>query len=101
MAKADRTELRWTEIDPDTLHPDTLEAYKSYKQAYAEMKRIRQGFEDHMQSYAPEGKRLVFGYNFGKLSVAVTEAKAEKAKPQAKQSLADYLSGMSQSGRRV
>ena len=40
----------------------------------------------------PVGKRMVCGYNFGKLSVAIVDDDRKPAKAQpAKQSLADFL----------
>jgi hypothetical protein len=64
------------------------------------MKEARNNFEQSMASAVelPEGKRLVFGYNFGKLSVAVVEDDKPKAKAGA-QSLSSYLAGMTQKGR--
>jgi hypothetical protein len=99
MAKQDRSELKWVEIDVESLEDTQRIAYDDYKAAYKAMKSARECFEEEMQSLAPEGKRLVFGYNFGKLSVAVTEKAVEKAKA-GKQSLSQYLAGMQNSGRR-
>lgn len=65
----------WQQLDVDTLPADLQEAYKAYKQAYAEMKRIRDGFEATLRNNVslPKGKRLAIAYNFGKLSVAVVD----------------------------
>jgi hypothetical protein len=103
MAKA-KVEANWVEIDVTTLHADVQEAYAAYKQVYAEMKAIRKGFEERLSKEAglPEGKRMVFGYNFGKLSVAIVDddRKPAKATP-AKQSLADFIAAQQASGKRV
>jgi hypothetical protein len=98
MAK-DRSELKWVEIDVESLEDTQRIAYDDYKAAYKAMKSARECFEDEMQSLAPDGKRLVFGYNFGKLSVAVADKVEEKPKA-GKQSLSAYLAGMQNSGRR-
>jgi len=81
MAKAAST-ANWQTIDIETLHPETREMYDAYKAAYVEMKRIRSGFEAHIsdQLALPKGKRVVFGYNFGKLSLAIVD---DDAKPKA------------------
>lgn len=90
MAKFE-TKLDWVQVDVASLSTEHQAAYADYKAAYADMKLARQAFEQGMQTNAPKGKRLVFGYNFGKLSVALDDAKdAPKAKAGV-QSLADFL----------
>jgi hypothetical protein len=101
MAKQARTDAEWIVIDPTTLGDDTQLAYMTYKDAYKAMKAMREAFEQSMASAVelPAGKRLVFGYNFGKLSVAVVE---DERKPVAKagaQSLSSYLASMQVKGR--
>lgn len=93
----------WTELNVAELHPKLQEAYKAYKDVYSEMKRIRAGFEAAMndQSGLPDSKRLVFGYNFGKLSVAVVDAAVVKPKAKAPQSLSAFLQGQMNGGRRA
>ena len=98
MAKA-RTELTWTEIDPASLSQDQSAAYLEYKLRYAAMKTARKTFEDAMQVHAPAGKRVVCGYNFGKLSVALAEAEVRKTKTE-QQTLADFLTACAASGVR-
>lgn len=82
MAKATTSTATWTQIDIDTLPAEIKAGYDSYREAYAEMKRIRKGFEDSLADCitTPAGKRVVFGYNFGKLSVAIVD---DTAKPKA------------------
>jgi len=102
MAKQARTDTVWTVIDTETLSVDHKVAYDMYKAAYKAMKEARTVFEDEMQSAVelPVGKRLVFGYNFGKLSVAVVDDDRKAApKANAPQSLSSYLAGMTQKGR--
>jgi hypothetical protein len=101
MAKTQRTDAQWITIDVDTLTPHIGRAYEAYKAAYKAMKDARAKFEEDMALEAdlPVGKRLVFGYNFGKLSVAVVE---DDRKPVAKagaQSLSSYLASMQVKGR--
>lgn len=101
MAKQD---AMWFEIDPSTLDPAQDAAYTAYKVLYRQAKDARQAFEERMERDAalPQGKRMIFGYNFGKLSVAVVEddRKAPKAKT-GKATLADFLALQGRGGHRV
>lgn len=81
MAKQERKPLDWQEIDPASLTGEHATAYTAYKEAYRVAKEYKAAFEAGMQVLAPEAKRLVFGYNFGKLSVALDDAAAQ---PKAK-----------------
>jgi len=87
MAKA-KQELSWQEIDPASLPEQQQTLYAEYKQAYAAMKAKRAAFEASLQPAAPQGKRIVVGYNFGKLSLALAGAVAPKADAG---TLADWL----------
>lgn len=99
-----KTDAMWFEIDPETLGSKASEAYARYKALYREAKAAREAFELGMEMDAglPSGKRMVFGYNFGKLSVAVIEddRKAPKAKT-GKATLADFLASQGRGGHRV
>ena len=101
MAKQDAT---WTELDPATLPNSVKVMYDNYKAQYKAMKEARLGFEFEMGQFAqvPDGKRMIFGYNFGKLSVAIVDddRKPAKATP-AKQSLADFIASQQAAGRRA
>lgn len=103
MAKT-QSDAVWSEINPDTLPQNMREAYAEYKGYYTMMKAQRLRFETMVSDAAalPEGKRMVFGYNFGKLSVAIVDddRKPAKATP-AKQSLADFIASQASAGRRV
>ena len=94
----------WSEINPDTLPQEIAQAYALYKEMYRAMKAQRTEFETMLSAQAslPEGKRVIFGYNFGKLSVAIVDddRKPAKATP-AKQSLADFIASQASAGRRV
>lgn len=91
MAKQIIDKADWIELDADSLPTVALTAYSEYKELYRRAKAKRQEFEALMNTQAPEGKRMVFGYNFGKLSVALVDAADAPAKAPAKRSLADYL----------
>jgi hypothetical protein len=99
MAKTDAV---WTELDVDALPADVKAAYEAYKDMYRQMKAQREAFESLCGANVPDGKRMVFGYNFGKLSAAIVDddRKPAKAKP-AKQSLADFIAAQKASGRSV
>lgn len=98
MAKHNN-DAAWIEIEIDTLNAGQAAAYRQYKQMYAEMKAQRQAFEALMAEGVPAGERMIFGYNFGKLSVAIVPDDRKPAKAaQAKQSLAEYLAGRKASG---
>lgn len=102
MAYAKRTDAQWVEIDPATLPDPVTAVYKTYKELYAQAKAARQLFEDTMSREAkvPDGKRMVFGYNFGKLSVAIVEDDKPKRATPAKRSLAEYMADMQARGER-
>ena len=103
MAKAN-SDATWIELNPDTLPEGVAANYARYKELYREMKIVRGTFEESLAQAAsiPAGKRMIFGYNFGKLSVAIVDddRKPAKATP-AKQSLADFIAAQAQSGRRA
>lgn len=91
----------WQELDPASLPAHCATAYADYKAKYREMKANRDSFEQAMQAGVPAGHRMVFGYRFGKLSVAIVKAEdAPKPKAQvARKSLADYLAQARANGR--
>lgn len=76
MAKARNPDLTWQEINPDTLQPEAAKAYRAYKAQYARAAELRDAFQKEMLRIAelPATHTLRFGYNFGKLSVAVDKA---------------------------
>lgn len=81
MAVKAKSDAVWSELNVDSLEGANKAQYDAYKALYRQMKEARETFEGGMQGYAPEGKRIIFGYNFGKLSVAIVEA---TDKPKAK-----------------
>ncbi len=90
MAKA-KSDAVWQEIDPASLPEAQGGLYQEYKAQYRAMKEAREAFEASFAPAAPAGKRFVFGYNFGKLSMALVEDDRKPAQPKATLSLQDYL----------
>ncbi len=103
MAKTDTTDAVWHEIDVDSLSEQCRMAYDAYKAKQREAAALKAEFETVMNATAgmPKGKRLVFGYRFGKLSAAIVEAEAPKAKPKGTSTLGDFLKMQAASGARV
>lgn len=97
MAKQQST-LVWTEIDPASLPEEQSKLYGEYKAAYRVMKDARAAFEASFQAAAPAGKRIVCGYNFGKLSIALADA--EPVKPKASGTLAEWMAAQQAQGRK-
>ena len=88
------SEAQWADIDVNTLSVEAQVAYNEYKEAQRKAASLRQAFEDCVTGALelPVGKRMVFGYRFGKLSAALVEDDRKAAKPkQVKGSLADFL----------
>lgn len=102
MAKVNKSDAVWVEIDPSSLATAQQQAYEGYKALYREMKAKREAFEQAMQEGVPEGQRMVFGYNFGKLSVAIVADERKAAKPkQGSLTLAQFIAQQAASGSRV
>lgn len=99
MAKQD---ANWVNIDIETLGSTGRKAYDDYKAAYKVMKDARAEFEAIMGAGIPQGQRMIFGYNFGKLSVAVVEDDRKVAKAKAAtQSLSEFLASAKAHGDRT
>lgn len=97
-----KQEANWVNIDIESLGAFQREAYDAYKDAYRAMKNARLAFETEMAQGIPQGQRMIFGYNFGKLSVAVVEDDRKVAKPKATtQSLSDFLAQAKSHGDRT
>lgn len=81
----------WTQIDTASLPTPIAKQYARYKDAYVEMKAERKAFEDALSDAitVPTGKRAVFGYNFGKLSIAIVD---DDVKPKAASSAVSLAS---------
>lgn len=81
MAKVE-TKLTWMDIQPEALSPAAQAAYADHKAAYRLAKEAKERFEAVARASMPNpgpGREIKFGYNFGKLSIAVGEAKPVKA----------------------
>lgn len=93
----------WIEIDAEGLDREGAKLYRELKAAQKAAREAKEAFEEYVREGAdvPKGKKLVFAYNFGKLSCAIVDddGKAKASKP--KQSLAEYLAAMKAAGRRV
>jgi len=85
MAKTTKTDAVWNTINTETLPTSIKDAYGAYKDAYKDMKEMRLAFEQAIsKAIDPKpGYRVIFGYNFGKLSVAVVEDDKAKTKAPA------------------
>lgn len=101
MAKKYATDAVFVTIDPQTLLPAQLAAYEHSKTLYREYKAAREAFENAMQEGVQEGERMVFGYNFGKLSVAIVPDDRKPVKAKSTQSLAEFLAAQAAGGRRT
>jgi hypothetical protein len=108
MAKED-----WKQVDREALAKAigddmAIAAWAQYeeaKDAYRTYKAHRQTFENTMQvafkDKLPKGMELKFGYNFGKLSIAVGPVSERKAQPKAESaSLTNWLTTQAASGQR-
>lgn len=97
-----KQEANWVNIDIDSLDNHRKSAYEAYKRAYKVMKEHREQFETAMAQDIPQGQRMIFGYNFGKLSVAIVEDDRKVAKPKAQtQSLSQFLAQAKSHGDRT
>jgi hypothetical protein len=97
-------DAQWQQIDPSTLAPELQASYASYVAARREAGKLKAQFERDMNEHAelPAGLRMVFGYNFGKLSAAVVADDKPQAKPKAPTlSLAAFLRRQVASGHRA
>lgn len=97
----DQSTAQWADIDVTTLSEDAQLAYAMYKDAQRKAAELRTAFEASVVNGLdiPTGKRMVFGYRFGKLSAALVEDDRKTAKPkQAKGSLADFLASQAGGG---
>lgn len=100
------SELKWKTVDPAReLSPEMLRAFERSKEAYKEYQAAKQRFEDMFKasvaSQIPPGFEIKFGYNYGKLSVAIAQtdpSKERKAAAKPKESLADWMQAQTSGG---
>ena len=85
-------ELEWTQLDPSSLSPDLRKAYDAYRDAARHANTLREAFERAMTvAIDPlDTEKVVFGYRFGKLSLAIAPADKPR-KPSAAVSLAEFI----------
>lgn len=104
MASQGKSELKWKTIERqeldaalDDMFQDAKRAYKAYQDAKA---RFEGAFRDSIAAQVPEGFEIKFGYNFGKLSIALAPVDKSKAPKQAKakESLADWMQAQTSGG---
>ena len=80
--------LVWNELDTDSFKGDMAKAYAAYVEARTKAKEAKDAFEVIGRKALVAAKvvetdnveRVVFGYNFGKCSVAIAPEKKAKAK---------------------
>lgn len=78
-------DLTWVNIDPTTLAPEQQRLYDTLRETRRLAAIARTAFEEGVNKAMadagalPAGSRMVFGYNFGKLSAAIT---ADDRKPK-------------------
>jgi hypothetical protein len=104
MPKTHDVTADWRVVDPDTLPANLSAAYAEYKETYKLMKSARIAFETSMSAAAalPATSRLAFGYNFGRLSIAVIPNTPRPASAPARStSLADFLTSTRAAGFRT
>lgn len=86
-----KSEPDWINIDPASLSPDLAAALDAYRAASKAASDLRKAFEDAMTlAIDPlDTERVIFGYRFGKLSLAIVPAEKPK-RPASAISLAAF-----------
>lgn len=100
---ATHSELKWITVDVSKISGELQAAYAGMKALYRQYAAAKAEFESAMQAAygdkLPADKELKFGYNFGKLSIAIGPARERKAKrTQETASLGDWLEAQVQGG---
>src|ERR1700733_2899591 len=98
--------LSWRNVDTNELAPGPLDRYEVYKALQRQAAQAREAFEAEFSTsmgLTPTSpQRLVFGYKFGKLSIAVAPNDKPKAVPKRTTSTpADYPVSVLMTGARV
>ncbi len=93
----------WTDIDVNSLSAAQQAAYETYKDAQRKAAALKAAFEETVTATwpVPTGKRIVFGYRFGKLSAAIVDDERKPSKGKGATTLADFLAAQSASGRSI
>lgn len=84
-AAASDDKADWREVDVKTLSADAQKAYESLKAAQRKAAELREAFEKTAAAGVKlaAGRKLLFGYRFGRLSVAIV-ADSGKSKSSGK-----------------
>ena len=101
MAKTDDN-LVWRSLDATSLDPQSQKLYAKLKAAREAANEAKQAFEESVRDRAdiPKGKRLVFGYKFGKLSAALADDTDKPKVDKSAISLTDFMAAQDAGGRR-
>ena len=101
--KTSKSDAVWTNVDPATLSQDVRQAYEAYKVAQRQAAALREAFETAITSDidVPAGMRVVFGYRFGQLSMALVEDDRKPSKARPKGTLADFIAAQRAAGRAI
>lgn len=83
--KAAPAEPVWTQIDTETLNATATAALAKLRAANEAARAAREQFEAIITDLIDpaDGERVIFGYRFGKLSLAIVPADKPKAKANA------------------
>ncbi len=105
MAKQEKAKnTTWQVVNPETMPKAHQAAYAAYKAKYAEASALRKVFEDMVNgdakaTLAPQGKTMIFGYNFGQLSMGIGDIAGTVSKKAV--SLADFMSAAKTGGHKA
>jgi hypothetical protein len=93
----------WRNIDIDTLPKSIRETYDTYKEAAKFALQARIDFESAFSDAVKpaKGQRVIFGYRFGKLSIAVITDDKPASTHKGELSLTDWLASRRNSGIRT
>ena len=84
------TKLNWINVNVDALGTNLKRKYSALKEAQQKAKAAREDFElsfiaeSKKAGKVEEGEALKFGYNFGRLAVAIVDESEVKAKKEPK-----------------
>ena len=93
----------WANVDPNTLPATILASYNEYREAAKFAAQARTLFETAFSSAVKpaKGQRVIFGYRFGKLSIAIVTDDKPATTHKGEQSLSDWLASRRASGIRT
>ncbi|MDR3572228.1 MAG: hypothetical protein P4L50_00065 [Anaerolineaceae bacterium] len=93
----------WANVDPNTLPATILASYNEYREAAKFASEARNAFESAFSSAVKpaKGQRVIYGYRFGKLSIAVVTDDKPASTHKGEQSLTDWLASRRNAGIRT